>query len=106
MDFILLFGWILLGTVVFGLVHKAFNITYFSFSGMFSVWFGCMASVAIGFYFAASFVMYIVSLVVAFVTGYYKWIIGTVVTLIILGMLGNKSDKRIDGTEETVGKEK
>lgn len=101
MDFILLIGWVILGTALFGLINKVFNITYFGFSGMCSYWFGCMAAVAIGFYFAASFVMYIVSVVVGFVTGYYKWIIGTVVLLIIFGLLGIKSEKTNDKIEET-----
>jgi len=101
MDFMLLIGWIILGTALFGLINKALDITYFGFSGMFSYWFGCMAAVAIGFYFATSFVMWIFSLLLGFVTGYYKWIIGAVVLLIILGVLGNKSDKNNDKIEET-----
>jgi hypothetical protein len=96
MDLMLLIGWLILGIIVFVIVNKGFNITYFGFSGMVSVFVGCMAAVAIAFYFAASFIGWIISLVVA----YYKWIIGAIVVLMILGFLGSKSDEKKD-TEES-----
>lgn len=106
MDFILLVVWVVLGTILFGILNKAVHITYFGFSAIFGTWIGCMAAIAIGFYFAASFVTYIVSLVVSFVTAYYKWIIGVVAVLIILAIPGSKSDTKQDKIKEFVEQEK
>lgn len=106
MDFILLIIWVVLGTILFGVLNKAVHITYFGFSAIFGTWIGCMAAIAIGFYFAASFFTYIVSLVISFVTAYYKWIIGIVAVLIIMAMLSSKSDTKQDRVEESVEQEK
>jgi hypothetical protein len=94
MDFILLIGWIILGIIVFAIVNKAFNIMYFGFSGMVSVFVGCMAAVAVAFYFAASIIGWIISLIVGFITTYYKWIIGAIVLLVLLAIFGSKSEDK------------
>lgn len=93
MDLLLLIGWVILGTVLFFVVHKALNITYFGFSGIFSVWFGCMAAIAIGFYFLAALLGSAYYAVVGFVSAHYKWIIGGIVVLGFLSASGNKKEK-------------
>ena len=89
-----------MGTALFGFVHKAFNVTYFSFSGVFSVFFGCMAVVAITGFITTVLFSSFISAVIGFVSAYYKWIIGGVTGLVILGMLGSKSDNKDGKVEE------
>lgn len=92
MDLLLLIGWIIFGAIAFLIVNKVFNITYFGFSGMVSVFIGCMAAVAIGFYFVANFAIWLTTIIVGFITNYYKWLIGAVILLVILAIWGSKSD--------------
>ena len=104
MDFILLVAWLVLGLIVFGIVHKAFDITYFGCGGMFTVFFGCMAAVAVGFYFAASFIGWLITAVTSFIATYYKWILGSIVILGILGYLGGKAEDQDSNAEHPVEK--
>lgn len=104
MDIFLLIAWIILGVLVFAIVHKVFDITYFGCGGLFSVFFGCMVAVAVIFYFAASFIGWLITAVTSFIAAYYKWIIGIVLVLGILGYFGGKPNKKNGDAEPPVEK--
>jgi hypothetical protein len=91
MDWILVIGWMIAATVLYTILCKTFSITHFGCSAMFSFWFGCMLVVGVIFAFVGSLIMSIFSVIVGFITAHYRWIIGAVVLLIILGVLGCKS---------------
>jgi len=104
MDFMLLVVWLVLGLIIFGIVHKVFDITYFGCGGIFTVFFGCMAAVAVGFYLAASFIGWLITAVMSFIAAYYKWILGGIVVLGIFGYLGGKAERQDSNAEPPVEK--
>ncbi|MCE5286073.1 MAG: ribosomal protein L7/L12 [Pelosinus sp.] len=82
MDTILWIVLLIVGTFVFALVNKMFNITYFGVKAIFGTWMFCVLATGIlGTIFAA------------FVMTYYKWIIGIAVVLGVLVYMGKKGEK-------------
>lgn len=45
MDWIIIIIWLILGTALFGAVHKAIDITYIGFGSICNMWFWCQVAV-------------------------------------------------------------
>lgn len=101
MALILIIGWIIAGTILYSVISKTLGVVHFSFQSMFSWWFGCMVAIGVIFAFVGSLIMSVISMIVGFFTAYYKWIIGAVVILVILGIWGSKSNSKIEKINET-----
>jgi len=101
MGWLLYIGWLIAGTVLYAVVCKAFNVVHFGVSAMFSFWFGCMIAVGVIGVLLGGLVLSIISMVVGFVTAYYKWIIGAIAALVILGIYLNKSNVNTGQGAET-----
>ncbi|MBP2640991.1 MAG: hypothetical protein H6Q66_1942 [Firmicutes bacterium] len=100
MEWLFYIGWLIAGTVLYAVVCKAFNVVHFGVSAMFSFWFGCMLAVGVIGALLGGLVLSIISMVVGFVTAYYKWIIGAIVALIILGIYINKTNENTGQSTE------
>ena len=103
MEWLLYIGWLIAGTVLYAVVCKAFNVVHLGVSSMFSFWFGCMVAVGVIGALLGGLVLSIVSMFVGFVTAHYKWMIGAIVALVILGIYINKSN---ENTEQSAEQEK
>ncbi|WP_371371027.1 hypothetical protein [Sporomusa aerivorans] len=105
MDWIVIILWLILGTALFGAVHKALNITYFGFGGLFNVWFWCMVAVAVVGYFALHLIGGVVDWASQFVSAYYRWIICGVLVLFGLAIMGSKVEDPAEKKGEAIGSE-
>lgn len=103
MDWIIIIIWLILGTALFGAVHKAMDITYFGLGSICNMWFWCQVAVGVVGYFAVMLIGGVVDWTIQFVSTYYKWIIsGGIVLLGLFMMGGNKSEDLVDKKEKTV----
>lgn len=79
MDFLLVIGSVVIGSIIFIFFNRIFNIAYFGFKGLFSAWFTCCLVVAL-----------ILAQVIGFVMEHYGWFIAAVVIILLLLFFGKK----------------
>ncbi len=96
MDTVLGIVLLVIGTMVFVMVNKMFNIMYFGAKAIFGTWMACVIATGIfGTIFAA------------FIAMYYKWIIGGLIVIGFFVYMGKKGEKNTQVNEanstESVG---
>jgi len=94
MDTVLGIALLVIGTMVFVMVNKMFNITYFGTKAIFGTWMSCViATGMVGTIFAA------------FIITYFKWIIGGLAVIAFLVYKGKNSEKskQVNETNNTEG---
>ena len=82
MDTVLGIVLLVIGTMVFVMVNKVFNIMYFGAKAIFGTWMACVIATGI-----------IGTIFAAFIAMYYKWIIGGLVVIAFLVYKGKNSEK-------------
>ena len=82
MDTVLGIVLLVIGTMVFVMVNKMFNIMYFGAKAIFGTWMACVIATGI-----------VGTIFAAFIITYYKWVIGGLVAIAFLVHMGKKGEK-------------
>lgn len=88
MDTVLGIVLLVIGTMVFVMVNKMFNIMYFGAKAIFGTWMACVIATGV-----------VGSIFAAFIITYYKWVIGGLAVIGFLVYMGKRGEKSMQVNE-------